>query len=130
MQVITVKTSKKKEVVDITDNLEEVLRKEKVKDGVCNLFVTHTTAALTVADLDPGTDQVLLDAYTGMVPKIDYRHSHNPSHVGGHILSALIGVSLNVPFKQGKLILGTWQRVVLIDFDGPRERSVNIWIPL
>ena len=128
MQIITLLSRKKKEVVDITDNVEDILREEKVKDGVCNLFVTHTTAALTVADLDPGTDQDLLDAYTEMVPKLKYRHPHDPSHVGDHILSALIGVSLNVPFKRGKLILGTWQRVVLIDLNGPRERSINVSI--
>ncbi|MCH7641438.1 YjbQ family protein, partial [Patescibacteria group bacterium] len=73
MQIITLISRKKKEVVDITDNVEHILRNEKVKDGVCNLFVTHTTAALTVADLDPGTDQDLLDAYTEMVPKLKYR---------------------------------------------------------
>ena len=128
MQVITVKSKGKREVVDITNNVEEFLRKKKVQDGVCNLFITHTTAALTVTDLDPGTDHDLLDAYTEMVPKLKYRHPHDPSHVGDHILSALIGVSLNVPFKKGKLILGTWQRVVIIDFNGPRERSVNVSI--
>ena len=126
MQEIKIKTSKKKEVVDITDEVEEVLRKEKAEDGICNLFLTHTTAALTVAELDPGTDQDYLDAFEAIVPKLKYRHPHDPSHMGGHIMSALIGVSITFPFKHGKLVLGTWQRVVLVEFNGPTERRLLI----
>ena len=126
MQEITIKTNKKKEVVDITDEVEEVLRKEKANGGLCHLFLTHTTAALTVAELDPGTDQDYLDAFEAMVPKLKYRHPHDPIHMGDHIMSALIGVSIILPFKHGKLVLGTWQRVVLVEFYGPRERGLLI----
>jgi secondary thiamine-phosphate synthase enzyme len=60
------------------------------------------------------------------VPKLQYRHPHDPSHVPDHILSTLIGASLAVPVEKGKLALGTWQRIVLFEFDGPRERTVHM----
>lgn len=123
MNKLTFKTRKKREVVDITDKIEDLLADSKA-NGVCNLLVLHTTAALTTADLDPGTDLDLLDAFEAMVPKLKYRHPHNPAHVGDHILSALVGTSVALPFEKGKLLLGTWQRVVLVEFDGPRDRQV------
>ncbi len=123
---LTIKTQNKREVVDITDQVNEEVSKQKFKDGVCNLFVTHTTAALTTADLDPGTDQDYLAAFEKLVPKLEYTHPHNPSHMPDHILSSLIGTSLSLPVENGKLVLGTWQRVILIEFDGPRERELVI----
>src|SRR6476646_7895910 len=128
MQRVTVKTRKKREVLDITDLIEERLVSSPMSTGVCNLLVLHTTAALTTADLDPGTDLDLLDAFEAMVPKLRYRHPHNPGHVADHILSALIGTSVALPFQNGKLLLGTWQRVVLIELDGPRERELAVTI--
>src|SRR6201981_3802503 len=124
MQRIILKTSRKREVLDITDVVEDQLGNSGNKSGVCHLLVLHTTAALTTADLDPGTDLDLLDAFEAMVPKLRYRHPHNPGHVGDHILSALIGSSLSLPFEERKLLLGTWQRVVLIELDGPRDREL------
>ncbi|HVO80620.1 MAG TPA: secondary thiamine-phosphate synthase enzyme YjbQ [Terriglobales bacterium] len=123
MQRLIVKTRKKREVVDITDRVEHLLG-DAHKSGLCSLLILHTTAALTTADLDPGTDLDMLDAFEAMVPKLRYRHPHNPAHVPDHILSALIGTSVALPFEKGKLLLGTWQRVVLIELDGPREREV------
>lgn len=123
MRRITIKTRKKREVLDITERLEEMLRKAG-GSGVCHVLVLHTTAALTTADLDPGTDLDMLDAFEAMVPKLRYRHPHNPGHVPDHILSALIGTSAAVPFEDGRLLLGTWQRVVLVELDGPRDREI------
>lgn len=128
MTRFSIKTHKRREVVDITDVIDERLASGSVVNGVCNLLVLHTTAALTTADLDPGTDLDLLDAYETMVPKLRYRHPHNPAHVGDHIMSALIGTSLSLPFERKKLLLGTWQRVILIELDGPREREIALSI--
>jgi secondary thiamine-phosphate synthase enzyme len=125
MQKLTIKTRKKREVVDITDSLEGLLKKRDPDGaGICHLFILHTTAALTTADLDPGTDLDMLDAFEQIVPKLRYRHPHNPAHVPDHILSSLIGTSVTLPFESGKMLLGTWQRVVLIELDGPRERQI------
>jgi secondary thiamine-phosphate synthase enzyme len=127
MERMKVKTRKKREVIDITDRLEQVIQREYNGDsGFCHLSVLHTTAALTTADLDPGTDLDMLDAFEALIPKLRYRHPHDPEHVPDHILSALIGTSIGVPVENSKLVLGTWQRVVLIELDGPREREVVI----
>lgn len=123
MQHFSVKTRKQREVIDITDRVEELIDGKKLT-GNCTVFVLHTTAALTTADLDPGTDLDMLDGFEAMVPKLRYRHPHNPAHVGDHILSALIGTSVSLPVENGKLLLGTWQRVILLEFDGPREREL------
>jgi secondary thiamine-phosphate synthase enzyme len=125
MQRITIKTRRKREVLDITDTVEDLLSTHHPdKSGICNLLILHTTAALTTADLDPGTDLDMLDAFEAMIPKLRYRHPHNPAHVPDHILSALIGTSVGLPFNKGKIILGTWQRVILVELDGPREREI------
>ncbi len=126
MPDLTISTTAKSEVVDITDRVQQLAESASLKDGVVHLSVAHTTAALSTADLDPGTDQDLLEAYRALVPELDYRHPHDPSHVGDHILSSLIGTSESVPVRDSKLVLGTWQRVVLYEFDGPRERTVVV----
>ncbi|HEX4489283.1 MAG TPA: secondary thiamine-phosphate synthase enzyme YjbQ [Terriglobales bacterium] len=123
MKKLAIKTRRKREVVDITEIIEATLGDGT---GICNLLILHTTAALTTADLDPGTDLDMLDAFEALIPKLKYRHPHNPAHVPDHILSALIGTSIALPFEKGSLILGTWQRVVLIELDGPRERQVVV----
>lgn len=130
METIHINTHNEKQVLDITDRIEEVLEKSvSGEDDVCHIFLTHTTAALATADLDPGTDLDMLDAFRELIPKLNYRHPHDPSHVPSHILSALIGTSLTLPIKDKRLVLGTWQRVVLIEFDGPRDREIVVSFP-
>ena len=127
MHRLIIKTHKKREIVDITQKLEAILWKNYAdKTGICQLNLLHTTAALTTADLDPGTDLDMLDAFDIMVPNLDYRHEHNPEHVPDHILSAMIGTSLGLAVESGLLLLGTWQRVVLVELDGPREREMVV----
>ncbi len=128
MQKIAIRTRKRREVLDITNTIESLLEKNHSQaTGICNLFILHTTAALTTADLDPGTDLDMLDAFA-MIPKLRYRHPHNPAHVPDHILSTLIGTSVALPFERGKLVLGTWQRIVLIELDGPRQRDLVVTV--
>jgi secondary thiamine-phosphate synthase enzyme len=124
MTVVNVNSKRKREVVDVTELCRKQLSKQKSGTGVCHLFVLHTTAALTIADLDPGTDLDLLDAFDALVPKLKYRHPHNPAHAGDHILSSLIGTSVCFPVKDGDPVLGIWQRIILVEFDGPRQREL------
>lgn len=127
MHRLTIKTHRKREILDITDRVETLLcEHHAVGSGVCHLVVLHTTAALTTADLDPGTDADMLDAFERMVPKLDYRHPHDPQHVPDHILSALMGTSVSLLVEGGSLILGTWQRVILVELDGPRQREIAL----
>ncbi len=119
----SVATHRKREIVDITEQVESHLTEA---DGICCLNVLHTTAALTTADLDPGTDLDMLDAFEAMMPKLRYRHPHNPEHVPDHILSSIIGTALTLPVEGGSLVLGTWQRVILVELDGPRKRELML----
>jgi len=130
MNRISVCTEENKQVVDITENVNEFLEKSKTESGICHLFLTHTTAALTTADLDPGTDEDILDAIRKIIPKLNYRHPHDPKHAPDHIASTVIGSDLAIPFENKKLVLGTWQKVVLIEFNGPREREIILSITL
>ena len=127
MHRITIRTHRKREILDITDSVNALLRDQRgAQSGVCHLVVLHTTAALTTADLDPGTDADILDAFEHIIPKLKYRHPHDPEHVPDHILSALIGTSVGLLVENGSLVLGTWQRVILVELDGPRQREIAI----
>ena len=126
MKTITVATKRKDQIVDITETVETHLRDAKNEEGICVLFIAHTTCAITTADLDPGTDLDFLDVLRRLLPQIRYRHPHDPAHAHDHILSAIIGPSLTLPYRNRQLLLGTWQRVVLVELDGPRQRTLHI----
>lgn len=123
MKRLIVKTQKKKEIIDITNDIQKEIR---IGEGICSISVLHTTAALTLADLDPGTDLDMLDAFEAMMPRLAYRHPHNPAHVTDHIMSSIIGASITIPISENHLVLGSWQRVVLVELDGPRTREIVI----
>jgi secondary thiamine-phosphate synthase enzyme len=123
---ITVATKKKDQIVDITETIETHLLDLANIDGICVVFAAHTTCALTTADLDPGTDQDLLNALRHLLPQLSYRHPHDPFHAPDHLLSSIIGPSVTIPFHNRKLLLGIWQRVILVELDGPRQRTVHI----
>lgn len=126
MKTITIATRRKDQVIDLTETVEEFLRDEQRESGICVVFAAHTTCALTTADLDPGTDLDLLDALRHLLPELSYRHPHNPMHAPDHILSSILGPSLAIPFAQGRLLLGTWQSIILVELDGPRRRTVHL----
>lgn len=119
-------TQGKEQVMDITPQVEAFLRGQGQAQGVCLVFAAHTTCAITTADLDPGTDRDLLQALRSLLPPQTYRHPHDPAHAPDHILSSLIGPSVALPYANGRLLLGTWQRVVLVELDGPRQRTLHL----
>jgi secondary thiamine-phosphate synthase enzyme len=126
MKTITITTRKNDQIVDITEVIENHLREAPHSDGLCSIFVSHTTCALTTADLDPGTDLDFIDALRRLLPAISYRHPHDPSHTPDHILSSIIGPSVVIPYSNRQLLLGTWQRIVLVELSGPRRRTLHI----
>lgn len=128
MHTLKIQSKEENEVIDITDKIEDIVGGSESGVGLCSIFLSHTSAALTTADLDPGTDLDMLDAFDVMIPDLDYRHPHDPEHVPDHILSTLIGTSITVPINDGSLLLGTWQRIVVFEFNGPRERQVHVTI--
>jgi secondary thiamine-phosphate synthase enzyme len=124
--VLRINTTTAKEVVDLTDRLEAMIRQAKLQEGLCTLFVTHTTAALTTGEIGEGTEQDFLQVVEKMIPRIQFQHAHNPAHAWSHMASSILGPSLTVPVAGGKLVLGTWQSVMLVELDGPRERMVHV----
>jgi secondary thiamine-phosphate synthase enzyme len=124
MKKITIQTQQEKAVIDITSQVSEIIGQES---GVAHLFLQHTSAAISTADMDPGgTDLDYLNAWQEIMPDLDYNHPHNPEHMPDHILATTIGPSLAVPIQNGQLQLGTWQKIVLCEFNGPRERTILI----
>lgn len=120
---LKIRTEQAKQVIDITERAQEAV---KPGSKAILVYVAHTTCAVTTADLDPGTDLDLLDAVWQMIPKLKYRHPHNTAHVPAHLASSIIGPSVTIPIKDGQLVLGSWQRVILVELDGPRERNIFI----
>jgi secondary thiamine-phosphate synthase enzyme len=128
MMELKVSTPDRIALVDITERVNKALAGSPTNEGLCNLFTSHTTAALIISEnWDPDVTTDLLRHLEKLVPhEAGYRHSEGNSQA--HILSAIHGVSLNVPIRSGKLALGRWQGVMLAEFDGPRERSVVLTV--
>ena len=121
--VIEINSNSKRQVIDITG---EVRKNLAAGAGVVNVFVKHTTAAITTADLDPGTDLDYLDFLQAITPNVKWRHPHDPGHAPDHLLASTIGPGVSVPFANGQLLLGAWQRIILVELDGPRQRNLEL----
>lgn len=125
-EVLRVNTGQLKEVVDLTPRIQALIERAKMREGLCALFVAHTTAALTTGEIGEGTEQDLLDVVEQIIPSIRFRHAHDPSHAWSHMAASLLGPALTLSVTDGRLALGTWQSVLLVELDGPRERTVYV----
>lgn len=125
-ELLHIKTKQLKEVVDMTEMIQTVIRKANMKEGLCSVFVTHTTAAVTTGEIGEGTEQDFLQIIEQIIPRIQFRHAHDPSHAWSHMAASILGPSLTIPVSAGSLVLGTWQSVMLVELDGPRERNVYV----
>jgi len=125
---LTVESTRVEQFINISPQINELLQRSQIQDGCCTVFVSHTTAAVTVnEDADPAVMEDILGFLQNMVPlKGNYRHSEGNS--AAHIKASLLGCSLHLIIRNGYLELGTWQGVFLAEFDGPRTRKVKIWI--
>jgi secondary thiamine-phosphate synthase enzyme len=126
MTELTIPTGTQAELVDITPRVREVVHDSGVVDGVCYLFVPHTTAGLTLNEnWDPSVRGDILRALERIVPRsADYRHAEGNSPA--HIKATLTGFDLTLMVDEGDLVLGTWQGVYLAEYDGPRQRRVLV----
>jgi secondary thiamine-phosphate synthase enzyme len=123
---LTVKTTRRAELVDITDEVNRALQRSGAAEGLCNLFVPHTTCAVIVSEnWDPDVTTDLLGHLERLVPR-DGGFRHSEGNAQAHILSVMLGTSINIPVQGARLRLGRWQGVMLAEFDGPRERSVVV----
>lgn len=121
-QEIFLSTSKKQELIDITDKVNLLIKKSKIKNGICNIFTAHATAAIIINEnYDPHICLDLLDALNKLIPSGIWRHDRIDSNADSHIKSAILGPSETIPIKNGKLELGTWQGIAFVELDGPRN---------
>jgi secondary thiamine-phosphate synthase enzyme len=120
---IEIETQSPKQVIDITGQVGKML--DGASGGTCHLYLKHTTAALTVMTWEAGVPEDIMDVLQSLTPKLAYRHD-SAAHVAAHFLSALVGPSVHVPVRDGKLALGEFQRVVLLEFEGPRKREIEM----
>jgi secondary thiamine-phosphate synthase enzyme len=131
METFIVKTNKKNEIVDITSEVKNCVKKicerEKIKEGICVVYVPHATAAVTINEnYDPAVCEDFLNFLSKLVPEGIWKHDRIDRNGAAHIKSALIGPSVSIPIKDSSLMLGTWQGIMLCEFDGPRERKVIV----
>lgn len=125
-KLLRITTKRLKEIVDLTELLQAAIDKANMKDGLCSVFVTHTTAAVTTGEIGEGTEEDFLQIVEEVIPRIQFRHAHDPSHAWSHMAASILGPSLTIPVAGGTLVLGTWQSVMLVELDGPRERHVHV----
>ncbi|HEU24463.1 MAG: hypothetical protein C0176_00130 [Mesoaciditoga sp.] len=123
---IVINSSKHFELIDITEEVRKVVRNSGIKEGICFLYVPHTTAGITInEDADPAVKNDLISFLQKLVPwNGDYSHMEGNS--AAHILSTLVGVRMEIPVREGNLHLGRWQGIFFCEFDGPRRRNVEI----
>jgi secondary thiamine-phosphate synthase enzyme len=128
----SVKTKGHNDIIDITDKVQGVVAESRVKNGLCLVFVAHSTCAITTLEYEEGLIEDLKELLEKLVPSNKkYRHDERWRDNNGyaHLRSALVGTSFVVPVQDGKAKLGTWQQIILIDFDNrPREREVEVKI--
>ncbi len=123
---ISLETKNQTELIDITDKINSLINKSKIKEGTCLVFVPHTTAGITINEnADASVKSDIIKELNTVIPfNDDYKHAEGNS--AAHIKSVLCGVDLNMIIKDSNLALGTWQGVYFCEFDGPRLRKVII----
>ena len=126
MERISVKTSSRIELIDITDKVQSAVSKSKVRDGVCFIFCPHTTAGLTINEnADPSVRRDIINTLNKLVPA-NAGYAHSEGNADSHVKSSLLGSSLTVFVEGGQLAFGTWQGIYFCEGDGPRSRE--IWV--
>jgi secondary thiamine-phosphate synthase enzyme len=126
-----IQTQPKESLVDITEQVREIVAKSGVSEGVCILFVPHTTAGLTLnSKMDPATHQDIINDVRRLVPtRVDFEHIYDtPADAAGHIKSTLVGATLSMIVTSGDLLLGGSQGILFCEYDGPRSRNIHIRI--
>jgi len=127
-----VKTQAKDEIIDITGKVQDIVSKSGIDNGLACIFVAGSTAAVTTVEFEPGLVKDLNEAMDRLYPKgIDYDHHRRWGDGNGHshVRASLVGPSLTVPIVDGRLLLGTWQQVVFLEFDNkPRSREIAVQI--
>ena len=136
---ITIASSKQKELIDITDRILKIVSDARINEGLLIANAMHTTCALIISEVEDNLEDDFTNYLTKEGPKGPFSHSHGDltahdlahtqeSHTPAHLLSAIIGQSVTIPIAKGKVQLGTWQRICLLELDGPRQRKVLVQV--
>ena len=128
LKEITIKTNIQIQILDITAQVQKVVRESGIIEGLCCVFVPHTTAGVTINEnADPSVKQDIVMELNKIIPFYD-NYSHLEGNSAAHIKASIIGSSVNIPVKNNYLILGTWQGICFCEFDGPRTRKYFVKI--
>jgi secondary thiamine-phosphate synthase enzyme len=127
-EIFRIDTKERQQALDVTDAVRQIVRRSGLREGLCHVMVLHSTAALIVNendDLNIAAD--LMQALSGAVPeRAGWRHDQVDDNAHAHIKASLLGPSELLAVRDGELVLGTWQRLLLLEFDGPRQRQVSV----
>ncbi|MGD0950381.1 MAG: secondary thiamine-phosphate synthase enzyme YjbQ [Candidatus Binatia bacterium] len=124
-----IRSHRKYEMLDITERVAEIVRQSKMAEGICSVYVTHATAAIVINEsYDPNVCEDVLDALGKLIPEGVWRHDRVDNNAAAHIKSAILGPGEVIPVRDGKLLLGTWQAIMLVELDGPRDRRVVVTV--
>ena len=126
IDIIGVDSKNQTELIDITHPIQKIVRQSDIKEGLCILFVPHTTAAVTINEnADPAVVRDILKEMNKVIP-FDDHYSHREGNSAAHIKASLFGFSETIFIRDGSLMLGTWQGIYFCEFDGPRRRKVFV----
>ena len=126
-EMLRIKTSKSQEVVDITGQVATVLARSRREEGICTVFVRHATAAIIINEnADPGFRLDVVSALDRLFPQGIWEHDKVDDNGAAHLKAMILGPSETVPIRGGRLLLGTWQGIALVECDGPREREIVV----
>ena len=129
MTELRIRTTQKREMIDLTARVADIVARADVAEGLCTVYTPHATAAVVVNENDdPNVCVDVLDALDRLVPAGIWRHDRVDGNAASHIQATILGPGETIPVHDGKLCLGTWQAVMLVELDGPRERRVLVTI--
>lgn len=127
MVTLEINTSAHDEMKDVTRELQAVVSRGGIKNGLLLAYVPHTTAGITINEnADPDVVADIMETLSRLIPRQQPHFKHGEGNSAAHVKSTLTGVSITVPIAQGKLVLGTWQSVFFCEFDGPRHRKLHV----
>ncbi len=126
---LRLRTSTKRELIDLTSQVADVVAQAGLDEALCNVYVPHATAAIVINENDdPNVCIDVLDLLDRLVPAGVWRHDRVDGNAAAHIQATILGPGETIPVRQGRLLLGRWQAVMLVELDGPRERDVVITV--
>ena len=129
MTELRLRTTQKREMIDLTARVAEIVARADVGEGLCSVYTPHATAAVVVNENDdPNVCVDVLDALDRLIPAGVWRHDRVDGNAASHIQATILGPSETIPVHAGKLCLGTWQAIMLVELDGPRDRRVLVTV--